>query len=346
MKKQTTLLTRAFSLGALMCATLLQAQLPDPPKDWVEKLSYREETYDLTEKSAKGSQISLMDQGKMMPKQKVDEVEQYLDREGYTTTFIRTVSNSEDRSYFSNVATTIIDRTHIRQYAKDGSLLKSTLLKDIDPAMVQSPSNTLLMAPPQMNDDIAEELRKAGCQVREFRPGVWEIRHAEFDQLIDLNTRTLWDNSIENGEVVMRSEEKVTEITDGEFYIYKSVTSLPVKLRHGEVVQNHKIVSRTNFDFQRRDREGEERTRSAAALAAKAQNVTVFPNITSSTLLIQWPADVHVHLVELASGDGSIMRSLRPVRNEPLDVSSFPKGSYLLKIKTSKGTETHKFIKL
>jgi len=346
MNKSAKLLYSGILLKALLDSSVLWAQLPEAPKNWVEKLTYREETHDITDKSSKGSQVSIMDQGKMMPKHKVDEVELYLDREGYTTTFIRTRSNSEDRSYFSNVATTVIDKTHIRQYAANGNLLKSTMLTDIDPALNQTPAPSLLMDPPQMNDDIAEELRKAGCQVREFRPGVWEIRNSEFDQLIDLNTRTLWDNSILNGEVVMRSEEKLTEITDGEFYVYKSVTSLPVKLKHGEMVQNHKVVNRTNFDFQRRNHEGEERTRGINSRIPATQNITVFPNITSSTLIIQWPADLSVQVIELASAEGIYVRSLKPLRNEPVDVSNLPKGSYLLKIKSSKGIETHKFIKL
>lgn len=104
-----TFSTLTFCLLVSVKVIYAQETLPDPPTNFIESLSYTEETNEMNSIIRNGTKpLSNTDLGKLKPKKIINKVNLYLEQNGNQKKYITNVTNSEQQSYFSKVKTTYL----------------------------------------------------------------------------------------------------------------------------------------------------------------------------------------------------------------------------------------------
>jgi polyhydroxybutyrate depolymerase len=84
-------------------------------------------------------------------------------------------------------------------------------------------------------------------------------------------------------------------------------------------------------------------TLSTATFTLQNENIRVFPNPASTLLYIEGSMELEIQDVALYSALGVSLKTI--YTNGGIDITNLSKGVYLLKVKTSKGTQTKKIVK-
>lgn len=314
-----------------------QEHLPDPPSNYIERLSFTEEINETNSMVIKGTRpLSNTDLGKLKPKKTINNVVIYLEQNGTQKKYITTVYNSEQQPYFSQIKTTYLDGKFICLYDHLDILINRTPFNPLD-SINDTYTNSLLFPKAQMDSTIINELIQNGATVSYEKDKYWLIR--KDNQLISLDLKNNIEVSRElNADKDNWLKYEYIELSPEENYFLKTTSSSVYSLKNGGAYKSIVTKTRSDFNYYRSNNVMNNKRKSFSKTTAS----NIITKINDNLLLINNRyQNVDCKIINI-SGDEIL--NFHNCSNA-INISGLMPGAYIIQLSGNFGIYTDKFFK-
>ncbi|NOT36302.1 MAG: T9SS type A sorting domain-containing protein [Saprospiraceae bacterium] len=321
------------------------SQFPEKPVEFLEHLHYFEEHREITMKD-NTTDLTIMDKGAVAPKSSTSIVDLYLLRNGYILKFEKMISNSQDQSYFNNIAYIVTDENKVTTYNAQKKLINEVSLKSIDPGYTPQKARTLLKPRIEFNDETIDHVKKEGLEIQSLSNNVWKIYNSDLIIYYNLQAQSIITQEVESGKITSTHFNKYIEIIENEFFDGVDQISIPLTVRSGEVLNNYKVNNRSEFTFIRNSPLKGRSNVKYNSSSKKDEKGFIYPNIAFNEIRIQNYGLHKFEFYSITSIDSKMSKINQKIKSEVIDVSDLMPGVYIIRLYNKQGIKKEKFIKI
>lgn len=302
--------------------------LPQPPSQYLEKLSFEEEVSILNKYNEDSTSNFLStDKISLGNKKIVDHYDIYLEGNGIVTTYITHISNSEYEQFYRNPKTTVVWSDSIANYDIQDSLISITVLNEIDTTFLYEPISSLLQSYPFINNDIISSFTSEGWDYRETSMNNFRFKKDSFIYIFNNDSVSIQFITRSNNINSRIESQYFTEIQAGEYYPYKEVSIANKVKVSGINYTTMELCKRSNFNFERNNNSNQLKERNSLSNSIK------YTMLDNGILLIL-PKDQSQNVeYQLYTLGGNLIYNTVSSKNQVyINLSNYARGFYILKI--------------